>query len=146
MGANALDMAYLGRSVDQSFFFGASPEIKSRAKALRKRMTWCEKILWQVLRKNRLRQYYFRRQHPISRFIVDFYCHELRLVIEIDGPYHISMEQQEKDQNRTAELENFGIKVIRFSNDEIIKNVRKVSGQIHDEVKKQSKRTQMHRL
>jgi very-short-patch-repair endonuclease len=134
-------MSYLGRSVDQAFYFGASPKIKARAKKLRKRMTYTEKVLWQELRKNRLRYFYFRRQHPISRFIVDFYCHELRLVIEVDGSYHYSAEQREKDLNRTAELEKFGIKVIRFDNNEIIRNIRKVTSQLHDEVKKQVKST-----
>ena len=129
-------MAYLGRSVDQPCFFRASPEIKERAKALRKRMTTYEKILWQVLRKNRLRYFYFRRQHPISRFIVDFYCHDLRLVIEIDGGYHASAEQQENDSNRTAEMENFGLKILRFTNKEVIENIRKVAREIEDEVRK----------
>ena len=129
-------MTYLGRSVDQPFFFGASPEIKERAKELRKRMTLSEKILWQELRKNRRYNLYFRRQHPISRFIVDFYCHELRLVIEVDGSIHDQEDQQERDVNRTVELENFGIEVIRFSNSEIIGNIRKVAEKIDEEVKK----------
>ena len=129
-----LFMAYLGRSVEREFFFGASPEIKERAKQLRKRMTYCEKILWQELRKNHIRYFYFRRQHPIRWFIVDFYCHELRLVIEVDGSVHDSPEQQEKDLNRTAELENLGIMVIRFKNDEVIKNTRKVTCTINDQV------------
>ncbi len=127
-------MANLGRSVDQSFFFGASPEIKMRAQALRKRMTYCEKVLWQELRKNRLHKLYFRRQHPIGRFIVDFYCHELRLVIEVDGSIHDPEEQKEKDRNRTAQLENFGLKVIRFRNEEIRKNERKVVKSIAEAV------------
>ena len=129
-------MAYLGRSVDQSFFFGATPEIKERAKALRKRMTCCEKILWQVLRKNKVRGCYFRRQHPISKFIVDFYCHELRLAVEIDGSYHALEQQQEHDSNRSAELENLGIKVIRFTNQAVIENIRKVERQMDEEVRK----------
>jgi len=138
-------MAYFGKSVDQPYFFGASPEIKNRAKALRKRMTYCEKVLWQVLRKNRLRHYYFRRQHPISRFIVDFYCHELKMVVEVDGGYHLSPVQHEKDLNRSAELEKFGIKIIRFSNDEIMKNVRRVEWQLDNEVKERRKEMESER-
>jgi very-short-patch-repair endonuclease len=72
-------------------------------------MTYCEKVLWQELRKNRLHNLYFRRQHPISHFIVDFYCHELRLVIEVDGSIHDMEEQRERDLNRTAEIEKFDI-------------------------------------
>ncbi len=128
-------MAYLGRSVEKAFFFGASPEIIARARALRNRTTLCEKILWQELRKKRLNRFIFRRQHPISRFIVDFYCHELRLVIEVDGSVHDSEEQKEKDLNRTAELANLGLTVIRFRNEEILKNERKVSKKITDAVK-----------
>ncbi|MEI7898258.1 MAG: endonuclease domain-containing protein [bacterium] len=129
-------MAYLGRSIDKPFFFGADAEIKARAKALRKRMTYCEKVLWQELRKNQMNKLYFRRQHPIAKFIVDFYCHELRLVVEVDGSVHDSFLQKERDINRTTELENFDIKVIRFTNNDVIKNTRKVSWQINDEVKK----------
>ena len=79
---------------------------------------------------------YFRRQHPIAKFIVDFYCHELMLVIEVDGSVHDSFLQKERDINRTTELENFDIKVIRFTNNDVIKNTRKVAWQINDEVKK----------
>jgi very-short-patch-repair endonuclease len=139
-------MSYLGHSIERSYFFGATPEIKARAKSLRKRMTHCEKVLWQVLRKNQLRCFYFRRQHPISRFIVDFYCHELKLVIEIDGLYHASESQKEKDLSRTAALENFGIKVIRFTNIEIIEKVRKVRRQIDDEVMKRKRQTVENRM
>lgn len=133
---NRYFMAYIGKSVEQSYFFGASPLIKARAKKLRKRMTLCEKILWQELRKNRLEKYYFRRQHPISRFIVDFYCHELRLIIEVDGSIHDSAEHRKKDANRTAELENLGLHVIRFSNDEVLQNTRKVAWKIAEAVKR----------
>jgi len=108
-------------------------------------MTYCEKVLWQVLRKNQTDNLYFRRQHPISRFIVDFYCHELRLVIEVDGSIHDLEVQQERDSNRTAALENFGIKVVRFKNNEIIRNIKKVTKQIVDEVKNRQKQTGKHR-
>jgi len=132
-------MAYLGKSVEKAFFFGAGPEIIARARALRNRTTLCEKILWQELRKKRLNRFIFRRQHPISRFIVDFYCHELRLVIEVDGSVHDSEEQKEKDLNRTAEIENLGLTVIRFRNEEILKNERKISKKITDVVKNRQK-------
>lgn len=128
-------MAYLGKSVEKAFFFGASPEIIARARKLRNRTTLSEKILWQELRKRRLNRFIFRRQHPISRFIVDFYCHELRLVIEVDGSVHDSEKQKEKDRNRSAELANLGLTVIRFRNEEILKNERKVSKKITDAVK-----------
>ena len=128
-------MTNLGRSVEKAFFFGADPEIIARARELRGRMTLCEKILWQELRKKRLERFIFRRQHPISRFIADFYCHELRLVIEVDGSVHDEEDQWEKDISRTAELEKLGLKVIRFSNEEVFQNERKVSKKITDAVK-----------
>jgi very-short-patch-repair endonuclease len=127
-------MAYLGGSVERDYFFGASPRIKARAKELRKRMTPAEKVLWQVLRKNQRSHFYFRRQHPISRFIVDFYCHELKLVVEVDGGYHFSEEQKLEDDNRAAELDSYGIKVIRYTNDEVCRNTRKVEWMIDGEI------------
>jgi len=72
----------------------------------------------------------FRRQHPISFFIVDFYYHELRLVIEVDGPVHNSEESKEYDQSRTAELKNLGIKLIRFSNEEVTFNIEHTISEI----------------
>ena len=86
------------------------------------------------MRKNRRLNLYFRRQHPVGRFIVDFYCHEIRLAIEVDGSVHDSEEQHERDANRTACLEEFGIKVLRFRNEDIIRNSRKVAEIIEDEV------------
>lgn len=129
-------MAYLGRSVNQDFFFGASDEIKARAKDLRKKTTISEKYLWKVLRGTWIQKFHFRRQHPISRFIADFYCHELRLVIELDGDYHQGKEQQEKDLNRTAELENLGIRVIRIKNEEIRISLKKIAEKLGEEIRK----------
>jgi len=68
----------------------------------------------------------FRPQHPIDIFIVDFYCHPLKLVIEVDGGIHKSKEQKEYDIGRTAELNYWGIEVVRFSNDEIEKDMANV--------------------
>jgi very-short-patch-repair endonuclease len=68
----------------------------------------------------------FRRQHPIGPFIVDFYCHEAKLVIEIDGNIHDSQENKEHDENRTFELEKLGLKVIRFKNEAIKGNIMDV--------------------
>ena len=91
-------------------------------------------MLWQVLRKNKRNKMYFRRQHPVSRFILDFYCHELKLAVEVDGGYHFSREQMERDGNRSAELERFGIKVIRYTNQEVLNNTSSVARQIDEEI------------
>ena len=65
----------------------------------------------------------FKPQHPIDIFIADFYCHPLKLVIEIDGGIHKSVDQREYDIGREAELEYWGIKVIRFTNEEVENNI-----------------------
>jgi very-short-patch-repair endonuclease len=73
---------------DEGMWKGAPESSFAKAKALRKDETQAEKILWAKLRNNQLKGYKFRRQHPIGLYIVDFYCHQLKLVIEIDGDYH----------------------------------------------------------
>src|SRR5215213_3088900 len=77
---------------------GTTPEIQYHAKELRKRMTIPERFVWQMLRKQRQRGFYFRRQHPVGRFILDFYCAQAKLCIEIDGPIHD--DQRERDAER----------------------------------------------
>mgnify|MGYP000848844986 FL=1 len=104
-------------------FYGANPEIFVKAKELRENMTDAEKILWSRLKNKQLGKR-FKPQHPISIFIVDFYCHSKKLVVEIDGGYHKT--QLEYDNGRTYELEHFGIKVIRFTNEEVLNNIDKV--------------------
>jgi very-short-patch-repair endonuclease len=92
------------RSVEISMFYGASPIIFERAKLLRESMTEAEKRLWLFLNKNKIMGLRFRAQHPIERFIADFYCHAIKLVIEVDGDIHKNQENQEYDIGRTAEL------------------------------------------
>ena len=104
-------------------FFGASPEIFKRAIELRKNMTEAERILWSALRRKQLSGKRFRRQHPIETFIVDFYCHESRLAIEVDGGIHLEKEQKEYDKGRSNELEQLGLKIIRFTNEQINNNL-----------------------
>jgi len=119
-------MVYLGKTIERDFYYGAGRRIKERARLLRNSMTPYENILWQRIRKKRLSGILFRRQHPINRFIVDFYCHEARLVIEIDGEIHYLEENKEHDENRTFELNKLGLKVIRFNNEEIEGRINKV--------------------
>jgi len=76
----------------------------------------------------------FRRQHPIEYYVADFYCHEIRLVIEIDGPYHQRIDQKEHDDNRSAEMDRFDIKLIRFTNDEINNHIGRVMQKIREEI------------
>ena len=83
-------------------------------------MTPAEKILWQELRANKL-GVHFRRQQVISGFIVDFYCHQAALVIEVDGGIHD--RQQAEDARREKALHEMGLKIIRFRNEEVLSNL-----------------------
>ncbi|WP_010446896.1 endonuclease domain-containing protein [Vibrio rotiferianus] len=96
--------------------------IRSR---LRVNMPKPEKVLWQRIRRKQL-GLKFRRQHGIGRYIVDFYCTELNLVIEIDGDSHFSDEGKEKDAMRDAFLEALGIEVLRFTNEEVMNQTESV--------------------
>jgi len=113
-------------------FYGAQFELFERARKLRQVETNAEKILWERLRNRKLKGFKFRRQHPIAYFIADFYCHEARLVIEIDGGVHNIHPQKECDEDRTAILQSFGIKVVRFTNKEIERALESVLKKIAD--------------
>ena len=99
------------------FYFNVDADLLGKAREQRKYMTPAEKKLWSKIRGKAL-GVKFRRQHPINRFIADFYCHEARLIVEVDGGYHEEEDQQAYDRGRTRELEEFGIRVIRFTKDE----------------------------
>ena len=122
--------------LDKTMYFGAKPDIFEKAKALRKNMTNTEKILWNSIKNKQALNTRFRRQHPINIFIVDFYCHSALLVIELDGEIH--KNQLEYDEGRTAEMERFGIQVIRFKNKEVENNIEYVLKRIEETI--------MHRL
>jgi very-short-patch-repair endonuclease len=121
------------RTIDAEFFYGATPEIFLRAAELRRNMTNAEKLLWQELRSKKILNLTFRRQHPVNMFIADFYCHKARLVIEIDGSIHEIEGSREKDKGREDEFEKFGIKTIRFTNDEIYESMARVIEDIKEE-------------
>ncbi len=113
-----------------NFYLPYNPKLVERAKALRKNMTQAEKKLWNSYLKN----FNFRvlRQRPIDNFIVDFYCAELKLVIEVDGDSHFTFEGKDYDRARTAILEGYGLKVIRFTNYEVLQNLAGVSKKIEE--------------
>jgi very-short-patch-repair endonuclease len=114
----------------KDMFYGAGINTIRAASILRKNTTLAEKILWKKLRDRKLFQVKFRRQHPIDIFIVDFYCHEIKLVIEIDGEIHDFEERKEYDISRQEFLENLGLTVIRFSNHEVTFNIDAVLNSI----------------
>lgn len=94
------------------------------ARRNRKNQTEAEKKMWRMLRNKNLKNYKFLRQKPLDNFIADFYCAKLMLVIEIDGDSH--SRQKEYDILRSERLEEYGIRVIRYHNNDIIKNISKV--------------------
>ena len=120
---------------DNSMWKGASPNIFSKANHLRKNMTEAESVLWEKLINKKLLGYKFRRQHPISIYIADFYCHKLKLIIEVDGKYHATTEQQKSDLNRSNDLEFQGLKIIRFSNNDVLNNLPQVLKKISLKIK-----------
>ena len=105
------------------------PILRQRARELRQPQTPAETTLWGHLR-NRNLGYKFRRQHPIAQFIIDFYCAEAKLCIEIDGSQHFEPEQAAYDQARTEYLLELGYTVIRFTNDDVRYNIQAVAEEI----------------
>ena len=124
----------LKKSVNTTMFYNAKPTIFERAKLLRANMTEAELKLWSYLRNNKL-GVRFKAQHPIDLFIADFYCHQVKLVVEVDGSIHNL--QTDYDEGRTEEIERFGIVVIRFTNDEVIHHIDKVLISIQATIKSQ---------
>ena len=102
-----------------SMHYGATSETFQIAERLRKEMTAAEKLLWEKVCKNQLGTR-IRRQHPVWKFIADFYCHEVKLVIEIDGDIHLRSENKEYDISRDIILKEFQIEILRFTNSEVI--------------------------
>lgn len=94
------------------------------AKELRQNMTPTERILWQLLRTNKLAGWHFRRQQIIDGFIVDFYCHAASLIVEVDGGIHET--QKEQDAERDAHLVSRGFRVLRVTNDEVNRDIEGV--------------------
>ena len=105
---------------------GANPSTLHNARELRHRCTKAEKILWSLVRNRQLKGKKFRRQHAIARYVADFYCHESKLIIELDGYHHARKKAKEYDELRTKVLAEIGITVIRFWNEEIINSPQKV--------------------
>ena len=104
-------------------------KLKKNAQVRRKNMTKEEAHLWyQCLCRAKYR---FRRQYVIGDYIVDFYCHQAKLVIELDGSQHYSLDIMEYDKKRTSYLESQGLKVLRFSNLDVMRRFRDVCEEIY---------------
>ena len=102
------------------------PKLLSLARSLRRRQTDAERVMWQLVRRRQLGAK-FRRQHPIEPYVLDFYCHELRLAVEVDGAGHMQPTKRAEDHQRSAALQAQGIRVIRFTNIEVLRETDAVA-------------------
>ena len=103
---------------------GSTPNIEQSARSLRQNQTPAEQHLWNALRNKQLMELRFRWQHPVGRFILDFYCPSHKLVIEVDGGIHDL--QREYDSERTQEIKCYGYRVLRFRNEEVLGELERV--------------------
>ena len=116
---------FKGGGGDSGRYLPYDKNLKQLSRNLRNNSTKAEIILWKELRSAAL-GYTFNRQKPILKYIVDFYCKPLNLVIEVDGISHWDEEQQEKDKNRQKELENLGLHFLRFDDNDVLKDLENV--------------------
>ncbi len=116
-------------------FLGADNNIFDNARMLRSQPTHAESTLWSSYLKNKPLGYKFRRQHPISIYIADFYCHSLKLIIEIDGDVHTDIDVQKHDLERQKNLELEGMSFIRCTNEDVEKNLENVIKRIEEYIK-----------
>jgi very-short-patch-repair endonuclease len=114
-----------------------NPKLKQYARSLRKAGTFSEVLLWKKLQGKQLLGYKFRRQRPIDNYIVDFYCPELKLAVEIDGVTHGDKEKY--DEARQKKLEHFGINFLRFTETQIRSNLWAVLKVIEEWIKNNNK-------
>ena len=102
------------------------PELLTFARELRKNQTDAENLLWMVVRGRRFDGFKFRRQQPLGGYILDFYCHEALLAIELDGGGHAEDQQIEYDRVRSEVLASAGVDVLRFWNHDVLQNTESV--------------------
>jgi very-short-patch-repair endonuclease len=103
---------------------GTTRRTEEAARRLRQQLTPAEDQLWSALRGRQLVGLKFRCQHPVGRFIVDFYCPSCKLIIEVDGDIHT--QQKAYDEARTEQLELYGYRVLRFTNEEVLNDLQTV--------------------
>jgi very-short-patch-repair endonuclease len=115
---------------EKLMFRCASPDTHAIARLLRKNETEAEKRLWSYLRL-KPQGFKFRRQHPLSIYIADFYCHKANLVIELDGEIHLKREVRLSDKQRSFDIKNMGMRILRFKNEEVMGNIDSVINTIN---------------
>ena len=109
---------------------------KQRRKDLRNNPTKAEKLLWSILKGRKLDGYKIRRQYGVGKYVIDFYCVEKKLAIEVDGEIHDNEESKEYDKIREEFIKNFGIQIFRIRNEIIEKNIEEAADMILTELRK----------
>jgi very-short-patch-repair endonuclease len=112
------------------YYLPYNKNLKAFSRKLRNHSTLGEILLWKQLRAGKLKGYTFNRQKPLGKYIVDFYCKPLNLVIEVDGGYHFEEAQKLKDKERQKTLEEMGLNFLRFHDEEIRKDMPNVLASI----------------
>ena len=107
---------------------------QEKRRQLRNNMTYCEKLLWMYLRKKQM-GYRFLRQYSVDKYVIDFYCPELKIAVESDGDVHDLPEQKAHDEDRQENLEKFGITFVRIKNEELLGNSNKAFAKIEEAIK-----------
>src|SRR6476660_7582528 len=120
--------------MNENMFYKAQPLIFKKAEELRNNLTYSEGLLWNYIRENQL-GIKFRRQHPASNYVLDFYAHKIKLAIEIDGDIHSMEDVKRNDLERQRRLESLGIQFLRFSTQEVEKGLDKVIDKIKLKIK-----------
>ncbi|MCX6150107.1 MAG: endonuclease domain-containing protein [Ignavibacteriales bacterium] len=119
---------------------------KEKRRSLRNNSTYGEKLLWVYIRKRQVCDERFLREYSVDKYVIDFYCPDLHLAIEIDGPTHFeNNEAIEYDRRRQSYLENYNIKFLRYTDDEVKGNLDKVLKKIEEEVIKRQKEKQKNK-
>ena len=119
----------------RNMHLGARPSLFRNAYELRKNPTEAEEILWRYLRDRQMEGLKFRRQHPIRRYVPDFYVNELKFAIELDGGYHNDKVQKFYDKDREEIIAFYQVVILRFTNEEVIFNIDSVLSIIRDKIK-----------
>ncbi|GAA4275110.1 endonuclease domain-containing protein [Aquimarina gracilis] len=118
-----------------------NPKLKELARQLRNNSTKAEIILWLKLKGKQMHGYDFHRQKPIDDYILDFFCHELMLGIEIDGYSHELIEIYQKDQKKEKRMNELGITILRFTDNQVLKDMFNVLLSIEDYIRRFEKHT-----
>lgn len=119
-------------SYNDNLHKAATGKLYQYGRELRQESTEAEKLLWAELRNRKLNGWKFRRQHPLDKFIVDFYCNEKKLVVELDGSVHSEKINKEYDEARTAMLSGLNVIVLRFKNEEVVNDIKETLKKIRE--------------